>query len=66
MRLRRSWMIKLQVEEYCSNCPEFEPYVDRDVLEYYDFNLNEVYTEVNTIVSCEHKDRCNRSRKSIK
>lgn len=51
-------MINLDVKEYCSNCSEFEPYVDRNIMEYEDFKSLEIRKEVNTIVSCVHKDRC--------
>jgi hypothetical protein len=41
-------MISLQVENYCQNCPNFEPY------------CNCLYSlqSVETLVQCTHKDLC--------
>ena len=36
-------MVKLEIEEYCDNCPEFDAHVEKDV---------------NTNITCEHKDKC--------
>ena len=55
-------MIRLEVEDYCSNCPEFCPDVDRVVMERKSFDEDDCITIVDTIVTCEHKLRC----KSIK
>lgn len=59
-------MIRLEVEDYCSNCPEFCPVVDRVNTELHSFDEDNVKTIVDTIVdtivTCEHKLRC----KSIK
>lgn len=41
-------MIALQVENYCQNCPDFEPYCNRL------YSLQ----SVETLVQCVHKDRC--------
>jgi hypothetical protein len=41
-------MISLQVENYCQNCPDFEPYCNRL------YSLQ----SVETLVQCTHKDRC--------
>lgn len=42
-------MITLQVENYCQNCPDFEPYCNR---------LYSLDDHVETLVQCVHKDRC--------
>ena len=48
-------MISLQVENYCQNCPDFEPYQ----------NVLRIGRELHTIVQCTHKDRCNEIYKYI-
>lgn len=55
-------MIRLEVEDYCSNCPEFWPDVDRVSTELHSFEEDNVKTIVDTIITCEHELRC----KSIK
>lgn len=51
-------MIKLSVGEYCQNCPDFEPEVEKT--EYstfdHDFCENRVHTE--TLVMCKYRSRC--------
>lgn len=57
-------MIRLIVEEYCQNCPEFEPDVNKDKQEMVDIDLvsfmgrekRKVFC--NTTVACQHRDRC--------
>lgn len=57
-------MIKLYVEDYCANCPEFEPEVDKE-----DYGI--VYAEIGfhhpnpsqsqmheTTITCSHATRC--------
>lgn len=55
-------MIELVVEEYCSQCPEFEPDVDKKetTLQYQDFKsmINETVRQCDTIVRCKHAARC--------
>lgn len=57
-------MIKLEVENYCQSCPEFEPDVDRNTQRYFAEDFNpfayepRVYTVCDTIVRCEHRVRC--------
>lgn len=55
-------MIRLEVEEYCSQCPEFEPDVDKkeEILQYQDFKLmiNETIRLCDTVVRCKHAARC--------
>lgn len=47
-------MIKLDVAEYCHNCPEFEPLVEQDTKGLlYDMSLI-----VDTTIKCAHRDRC--------
>lgn len=58
--------IKLQVEDYCQNCPEFEADVRKEKVFVNDrsdiFNC-EIITE--TTVTCEHRDKCAELRKHI-
>ena len=49
-------MIALQVENYCQNCPDFEPYCNR---------LYSLDDHVETLVQCVRKDRCKEIKKYI-
>lgn len=55
-------MITLIVEPYCHRCPDFEPKVDKNIMEYYTDNLATMerhrYSFANTEIRCEHCDRC--------
>lgn len=51
-------MISLDVKDYCANCPDFEPDVDKDILKYENFGCSEVIMEVNTTISCKYKHKC--------
>lgn len=55
-------MIVLKVEEYCHNCPEFEPDVDKDKEEMYEYNLmarsESRQVSCTTTVTCQHRHRC--------
>ena len=52
-------VIKLVLDPWCSNCPEFEAKTvsERLVADNYSFDgsLNEI---VETFITCEHKNRC--------
>lgn len=45
-------MIRLEVKDYCHNCPGFEPSVSKNEI----FELN--HSEMETIVRCKYKGRC--------
>lgn len=45
-------MIKLDVEDYCHNCNEFEPDVHREHLYFAGKD------KLETVVRCEHRIRC--------
>lgn len=47
-------MIELKVEEYCHDCPDFEPDVHKD--KYVDAEDN-LYLQ-RTTIRCEHAARC--------
>lgn len=55
-------MIRLSVEDYCNNCPEFEieEHVDEMV-----YNITNMYTgetseekSIQRTIRCKHKERC--------
>lgn len=47
-------MIRLNVEEYCQECPEFMPWPVRSEYGY----ANEEYSHCDTTIVCEHRARC--------
>ena len=56
-------MIRLVVEKYCDNCPEFEAHVEKniDVLRSFSPDSIRGYYEkslTNTTITCEHSARC--------
>lgn len=56
-------MIKLKVEEYCHDCPDFEADVvktDKVCVSNYDWLTDSrvELTRVETIVTCSHANRC--------
>lgn len=58
-------MIELVVEEYCSECPEFEPDVDRDetaatITDFSEPKGFRIIRSCNTIIRCTHAARCAR------
>lgn len=46
-------MIKLAIEPYCENCPEFEAKLNK-----IEFSYLDRMTEHDTIITCEHCDKC--------
>lgn len=54
-------MIRLCVEDYCQDCPEFEP--ETSTVEVYDFISDE---HLDTIVHCEHQKRCDSFMRYLK
>lgn len=51
-------MIKVEVQPYCSNCPNFEPdvEVEKTVLE--TMNYRETISRCDTYIRCEHANKC--------
>jgi len=47
-------MIKLKVEKYCQDCPEFKPCIVRDIYGY----INQELTSQDMTVMCEHRLKC--------
>ena len=52
-------MIRLDVEDYCQDCPEFEAEVLKD-RKFYGFTEG-----TDTIIRCEHYIRCQRMEKYL-
>lgn len=48
-------MIRVDVQDYCQACCEFEADVENSTLLY---ALNEVVDQTDTIIRCEHRRRC--------
>lgn len=46
--------IKLEIENYCERCGEFEPELDKYCFSY----VLPSRDEYNTVISCKHKNRC--------
>lgn len=53
-------MIRLQVEKYCHNCPEFEAQVEKEHC--YTYKDGSV---TNTTVTCEHRSKCECIRECV-
>ena len=51
-------MIKLDVAEYCHDCPDFEPKIDKNVI--HDCNGEHRRIIGNMYVVCKHYRRCHR------
>lgn len=55
-------MITLKVEDYCQNCPEFDPDVDKDRYETIDYDMRARSSDrvvfCSTTVTCQHRHRC--------
>lgn len=57
-------MIRLELQPYCDSCLEFEPDVQKPDSFYAG---GEVYfTSGDTVIRCEHRDKCERIRKFLK
>ena len=52
-------MIKLQIEKYCHDCPEFEAQVDKA------YFLHLIDPEIHTVVTCRHRGKCECIRKYV-
>lgn len=50
-------MIKIDLPDFCQNCPEFEPDVDKNILKSDTF-FGRCETLVDTTVTCTHVQRC--------
>lgn len=49
-------MIKLEVEDYCQNCPKFEAEVENPANIYNAFGDDDYIGD--TIIRCEHRKQC--------
>ena len=62
-------MIELKIEEYCNNCPDFEPEVRKEIVNIEDFSV--IYrtgpkVRVTTYIYCKRRLCCRCLRDSIK
>lgn len=55
-------MIKLRVESYCDNCPNFEPSVQKQTVTPFDDAL----TVTNTFIYCANRCQCEEIKKYLK
>lgn len=55
-------MIRVEVQDYCQSCPEFEPDVERSTQIYADFK---VVGQTDTVIRCEHRTRCENIKRYI-
>lgn len=53
-------MIELKVSNYCQDCPEFDPDVDRDI-----FYADGESVKRRTVVFCTHRKRCESIAKTL-
>lgn len=51
-------MIRLYVQNYCHDCPEFDPDVEKDTIYSENYLMGERTTHTHTYIYCKHKDRC--------
>ena len=50
--------VKLVVEKYCDNCPDFEAHVDKNETLFTDMGLIAPCVQIRTVITCEHRARC--------
>lgn len=55
-------MIKLEIENYCEECPDFDADVQKPDKYYAD---GKVIMVGDTIIRCEHRERCERLKKRL-
>ena len=51
-------MIRLDVEKYCHNCPDFEPEVEKTECSMFDIDFLEDRVHVEIVVMCKYRNRC--------
>lgn len=51
-------MFKLEVEEYCKECPDFEVEVEKDTYHYEDYVSNETVYHCQKTIRCKYAKRC--------
>lgn len=51
-------MIKLYVQNYCHDCPEFEPDVKKDTIYSENYLMGKRTPRTQTAIYCKHRDRC--------
>lgn len=58
-------MIKLEVAEYCYECPDFEAVVEKDTVEVYDFDEYVNIEKTDTIIKCANCEKCDAIRQYL-
>lgn len=58
-------MIKLNVAEYCHECPEFEVEIEKNTVEVYDFDELTTVEKTDTIVKCANCEMCDKIRQYL-
>lgn len=51
-------MISLHIKDYCHNCPEFDPDVEKDTIYSENYLMGKRTTHTQTDIYCKHRDRC--------
>lgn len=51
-------MIKLDIQPYCRNCPDFEAKTDHECLEFSGMGFNKTAYEHRYVITCRNKKRC--------
>ena len=59
-------MIRLYVQNYCHDCPEFDPDVEKDTIYSENYLMGKRTTHTQTDIYCKHKDRCESMIKFLK
>ena len=59
---RRKTMIRVEVQDYCQSCLEFEPDVERPTQFY---AASEVVEQTDTVIRCKHRTRCENIKRHI-
>jgi t-SNARE complex subunit (syntaxin) len=47
-------VIRLRIEEYCNECPNFEPAIKKRIFK---DDCGDIY-DVNTVINCENREVC--------
>lgn len=60
-------MIKLNVEEYCQDCPDFEAEVEKATVEVHDFDFMScgIKTVTDTVIKCANCEKCDKIRQYL-
>lgn len=60
-------MIKLDIQDYCQSCRDFEPDITRpEKLIFKDYDGNSIMIQSDTIIQCKYAKRCENIRRYLK